>query len=87
MNAAEWESPEKLCPSCGEWWPLSTEFFRRYQHGEFSERCRACMADGNRVPEPQPIRRMSRKELASIVADARDPQLRRSVRLLMRVTR
>ena len=35
--------PQRRCSACGEWWPLSPEFFYRVPRSElFSGKCRAC---------------------------------------------
>ena len=43
--------PVKVCTSCGEEWPLDTEFFYQQRVGEnrrFYAKCRACWSERNK---------------------------------------
>lgn len=34
---------EKLCLQCGEWWPVTEEFFYKSEKGLFRSPCKACI--------------------------------------------
>lgn len=45
---------EKLCPRCGEWWPLDAEFFYLSNPAY----CKACWVEYHRIRRPNPAFRL-----------------------------
>jgi len=38
----DYDTVEKQCTDCGEWWPDDKEFFPTTGHGKTANQCKAC---------------------------------------------
>lgn len=42
------DGTEKLCPCCGDWWPLTVEFFTFIEtRSHYHSHCRACRSEAS----------------------------------------